>query len=101
LMEAQAQISLKKNQALVGRTFEAVVDEVDNQIAIARIYSQAPEIDGMTIIEKDGHDIKAGDIVSVVITEAYDYDLKARIFRHRVLATPGVGNIGTFIDDII
>jgi ribosomal protein S12 methylthiotransferase len=79
LMEAQAHISLRKNQELVGKTFEALVDEVDDHIAIARIYSQAPEIDGVTMIERDDHDIKAGDIIRIMITEAYDYDLKGRI----------------------
>jgi ribosomal protein S12 methylthiotransferase len=77
LMAAQSGISLEKNKSLVGRTFRAVVDEVSNDIAIARISSQAPEIDGVVFVE-DG-DLKKGEFVAVEIVDAYDYDLRGRI----------------------
>jgi ribosomal protein S12 methylthiotransferase len=77
LMAAQSGISLEKNKSLVGRTFRAVVDEVSDDIAIARISSQAPEIDGVVFVE-DG-DLKKGEFVTVEIVVAYDYDLRGRI----------------------
>ena len=73
VMEKQAVISLRRNQALLGKTFKALVDEVDD-VGIARLYSQAPEIDGVVFIEA-GNIVK-GEFVNVRITGAYDYDLK-------------------------
>lgn len=74
IMESQARISLDKNKVLVGKSFKALVDEVDDSIAIARIYSQAPEIDGVVMIPDSS--LQKGSFIKVRITEAYDYDLK-------------------------
>lgn len=79
LMEAQAPISLSKNQKLIGRSYRAIVDEIDNEIAVCRIYSQAPEIDGVVMIKETG--IKAGDFINVRISKAYDYDLEGTIIQ--------------------
>ena len=78
IMEAQARISLEKNKGLVGKTFKALVDEVDDKIAIARIYSQAPDIDGVVLIDNVGG-IQKGDFVTVEITAAYNYDLRGAV----------------------
>lgn len=77
IMTVQSAISLEKNKKLIGKTFKSLVDEVDDTIAVARIYSQAPEIDGAVLIRNS--DVKKGDFVSVKIEEAYDYDLKGII----------------------
>ncbi len=74
LMRVQADISLDSNRALVGRTFKALVDLAGDDEAVARIYSQAPEIDGHTVIK--GGNIKGGQFVDVKITGASDYDLE-------------------------
>ncbi|MBA4371230.1 MAG: 30S ribosomal protein S12 methylthiotransferase RimO [Thermodesulfovibrio sp.] len=79
LMAMQAGISLAKNKALVGKSFRALVDEAEEGIAIARIYSQAPEIDGVVII-KDST-IARGDFISVLIDKASDYDLEGSVLR--------------------
>lgn len=87
LMMTQSFISLEKNKGLVGKKFRALVDEVEGGVAISRLCSQAPEIDGVTIIEDyrfkiqnpKSKFVKSGDFVTVEITEAYDYDLKGRL----------------------
>lgn len=76
IMEIQSRISLEKNKALIGKRCRALVDEIDGNIGIARLYSQAPEIDGVVFIEKGQ---SAGDFVTVEIIDAYDYDLKGVI----------------------
>jgi ribosomal protein S12 methylthiotransferase len=90
IMTRQAAISLEKNLELVGRRYPAVVDEIEEDVAIARLYSHAPEIDGVVILEdfkaatsdiKKG--IKAGDVVQVEILEALDYDVKGKIISHK------------------
>lgn len=75
LMRLQSRISLERNEGFLGRRLTALVDETDGGISIGRIYSQAPEVDGVTIIEGNG--LKKGDFVRVEITGAMDYDLRA------------------------
>jgi len=79
IMQLQSAISLRKNTAVVGRKFRALVDEADGKIALARLYSQAPEIDGVVFVEDDA--LKQGEFVSVRIREAYDYDLRGEVIR--------------------
>jgi ribosomal protein S12 methylthiotransferase len=84
IMKLQSRISLEKNKKLIGRKFKAIVDEVDNGIAIGRLYSHAPEIDGVVIMESSklkikSSKLKVGDFVTVEITDVYDYDLKGII----------------------
>lgn len=78
IMARQAVISLEKNRALVGKKYEALIDYIDTDIAIARLYCHAPEIDGVVILENTA-DVKAGDKVNVLITESYEYDVKGVI----------------------
>jgi ribosomal protein S12 methylthiotransferase len=73
IMEAQSKISLEKNMELVGKTFRALIDETDGDTAVARIYSQAPEIDGVTLIRNPG--LRRHTFVRVRIAEAFDYDI--------------------------
>ncbi len=80
-MSAQAEISLEKNQALTGRKMKVIVDEVDGKTAICRLASQAPEVDGVVFVEGEG--MKAGDFARVLITEAYDYDLKGELLKQK------------------
>ena len=77
IMEAQAGISLDKNRNLVGRVFRALVDEADSDTAVARIYSQAPEIDGVVFIRQPG--IRKGIFLQTRIDTAYDYDLDGSV----------------------
>ncbi len=77
IMEAQAEISLDRNRSLVGRVFKALVDDADSKVAVARIYSQAPEIDGVVFIRQPG--IRKGTFVQIRIDTAYDYDLDGSV----------------------
>ncbi|MDI6801346.1 MAG: 30S ribosomal protein S12 methylthiotransferase RimO [Thermodesulfovibrionales bacterium] len=86
IMRRQAAISLEKNKELIGKGYPAIVDEIDEDVAIARLYSHAPEIDGVVIIQraedrgqKTDEKIKIGDVVNVEIIDAYDYDLKGKL----------------------
>lgn len=72
LMELQQGISMQVNQTYVGKTLDVLVEGIDKNIAIGRSYRDAPEIDGMVLVE--GH-AKVGDIVPVRITGAMAYDL--------------------------
>jgi ribosomal protein S12 methylthiotransferase len=74
IMAKTAAISAAKLQAKVGRTLEAIVDEVDGDGANARSQADAPEIDGTVFLRDAGH-LKQGDIVKVRIEDADEHDL--------------------------
>ncbi|MCU0475938.1 MAG: radical SAM protein [Anaerolineae bacterium] len=85
LMEVQQGISLAKNQRLIGKTLEILVeghgeaeDEHGNAtgsaLSLGRSYRDAPEIDGYVIVEGE---LPVGEIVPVRITGATTYDLFA------------------------
>ncbi len=72
LMELQQNISLQINQSYVGKTLDVLIEGCDNGLAIGRSYRDAPEIDGLVVIEAKG---KTGEIIPVKITGAMAYDL--------------------------
>lgn len=74
LMSLQAQISLNRNQAFVGKQMDVLVEGMDNGLAIGRSYRDAPEIDGLVILEGEA---PVGRIIPVQITGAMTYDLTA------------------------
>ena len=78
LMEAQAEVSLRKNNSLIGSTHEGFIEGKENRNYIARIPSQAPEVDGHTYI-KQTDIFRTGDLVKLRITKADIYDLYAEI----------------------
>lgn len=84
LMREQAKISKRKNKALIGRRFRALLEGVSQETELllqARLESQAPEVDGHVLINDvpDGFAGKAGDFIEIEITEAHEYDLVARV----------------------
>lgn len=76
LMETQAAISREKNQRLLGRTEECLIEQVEGDGAFGRIGSQAPEVDGrVRIVSRQT--LVPGKIYPVQITGAATYDLEA------------------------
>ena len=72
LMALQQGISLEINQSMVGRTLDILIEGHDGDISLGRSYRDAPEIDGMVIVEGE---ISTGKLVPVRITGAMAYDL--------------------------
>ena len=72
LMALQQQISLEKNQALVGKTLEVLIEGQGDGLSMGRTYRDAPEIDGLTILEGE---FSSGQMIPVRITDAMAYDL--------------------------
>ncbi|MCP4499443.1 MAG: 30S ribosomal protein S12 methylthiotransferase RimO [Deltaproteobacteria bacterium] len=81
LMRRQRKVHKAKMKELVGTVHEAIVDgpsEEHEYLVVGRLWSQAPEIDGMTYLSST-RSLNAGDIVHVRITEAHDYDVVAEV----------------------
>jgi len=79
IMSAQREISLEKNELLIGSTVKVMVEGAndDNDAAPmkGRASSQAPDVDGVVYLA-GGH-AEPGSIVSAKVTGAGDYDIYA------------------------
>ncbi len=77
---AKAQmISEAKLSAKVGRNLDVIVDEIDDQAATCRTMADAPEIDGNLFIDEEFSTLSVGDIVTVQVDEAGEYDLWGKL----------------------
>ena len=77
-MEFQEDISTRRLEAKIGRTLQVLVDEIDEDGAVARTQGDAPEIDGLVYVT-DGQDLQVGEYANVVITDCDVHDLYAQL----------------------
>lgn len=78
-MEKAQSISEAKLAAKVGKVIQVIVDEVDDEGATCRTKADAPEIDGNLFIDEGFEGLAPGDIVTVTVEEAGEYDLWGRV----------------------
>ena len=74
-MSKANEISSAKMRQKVGTTVKVIVDLVDEDSAICRTQADAPEIDGNLFIDKNFSHLRPGDLLTVKVDEASDYDL--------------------------
>ncbi|MEO6968983.1 MAG: 30S ribosomal protein S12 methylthiotransferase RimO [Rhodanobacteraceae bacterium] len=77
-MEVQSEISAAKLQRKIGQTMTVLVDEVNDDGAIARSMADAPGIDGVVRIA-DGQLLKPGQFAQARIIGADAHDLEATL----------------------
>lgn len=73
-MAVQAKISADRLRRKIDTVQKIIVDEVNEEEAIGRSTADAPEIDGRVYIWGATH-LKVGDLATVVIKDADEYDL--------------------------
>ncbi len=76
LMETQQAISTARLAKKVGSTIEVLVDEVDEEGAVARSWADAPDIDGNVYLNGECA-LQPGDRLTVRVEHADEYDLWA------------------------
>ncbi|PCJ38324.1 MAG: 30S ribosomal protein S12 methylthiotransferase RimO [Cellvibrionales bacterium] len=76
LMETQQAISTARLAKKVGSTIEVLVDEVDEEGAVARSWADAPDIDGNVYLNGECN-LQPGDKLTVLVEHADEYDLWA------------------------
>ena len=84
LMRRQRRIHEAKSRALLGTVHEAVVEGTSEEhelVVKGRLWSQAPEIDGLTYLSSN-RSLSIGEIVHVVVTDVKDYDVVAEVLEH-------------------
>jgi ribosomal protein S12 methylthiotransferase len=79
LMAIQRRIARKRNRAMVGQEFPALVEGLSKETDLlweARLATQAPEIDGVALVNDfEGDAPRQGEIRRLRITESHDYDV--------------------------
>ena len=83
LLEQQAEISANRLAACVGSTLQVLVDETSEAGAVARSYRDAPEVDGVVLVD-DGQELVPGEFAWVRITGATEHDLQASLLGRAV-----------------
>ncbi len=80
LMELQQGISLRKNQAQVGKMLDILIEgegelaDSDVPLLLGRSYRDAPEVDGLVLVPGISG-VSAGEMIQVHINGAMEYDL--------------------------
>jgi len=78
IMEVQQEISLEKNQEMVGKTFKVLVDKKEAGRYLGRTEFDSVEVDNEVIIQSKKK-LTVGEFVNVKITKAYDYDIEGEV----------------------
>lgn len=76
IMELQQEVAADNARRHIGRSLQVIVEgrAVDENVVVARSYMDAPNVDGYVFVEGAGS-LMTGDIVTVTITGATEYDL--------------------------
>lgn len=77
-MQVQQEVSALRLQEKIGREMLVIIDEVDEEGAVARSMADAPEIDGAVYLNGETN-LNVGDIVRVKVEHADEYDLWASL----------------------
>ena len=75
IMEAQSEISYRKNQKLVGQELKVLIDRIEGENYIGRTEFDSPEVDNEVMISRQNQYARVGDFSTVEITAAEAYDL--------------------------
>jgi ribosomal protein S12 methylthiotransferase len=74
LMLTQQKVAFAHNEERIGSRLTCLVDSIaSNGLGRGRFYGQAPDIDGLCIIEKCS--ARAGQFINTKVTAAQGYDL--------------------------
>lgn len=79
IMEVQREISLARNEALIGQTLTVIIDRAEGDAYIGRTEFDSPDVDNEVRIEVPGLHLKRGTFVTATVTGATEYDLEAKL----------------------
>lgn len=76
-MEVQKQISRDRLAGRIGQEMPILIDEIRPERIIGRGPGDAPEVDGVVIVEGEWEDVAPGDFIEVLVTGYDEHDLYA------------------------
>ena len=78
IMEVQQEISFKKNEEKIGKTYKVIIDKKEAGRYLGRTEFDSVEVDNEVIVHSKTK-LLPGDFVNVKITAAFDYDLEGDV----------------------
>ena len=78
LLDAQREISVRKNLESVGQVIKVLIDRKENDYYIGRSYKDSPEIDQEIYI--NSNELNTGEFYDVKIFDAEEFDLFGEVF---------------------
>ena len=84
IMEIQQEISFRKNQEKIGKTFKVLFDRKEGEFFIGRTEGDSPEVDNEVLVPAANNYVRVGDFAQVKITDAMDYDLIGEIAKSEI-----------------
>lgn len=79
IMEIQQEISYRKNQEKIGKTFKVLIDRKEGEHYIGRTEYDSPEVDNEIWIDAVDQYLSVGDFVMAEVYDAAEYDLFGKI----------------------
>ena len=79
IMELQSQISWELNQEKIGNVCKVLIDRKEGQYFVGRSEFDSPDVDNEVLINASKTYLKTGEFYDVVITDAADFDLYAKV----------------------
>ena len=85
LMTLQEQISLEKNQARIGKTYQCLIDRCEGDYLVGRTQYDSPEVDDEVLIPTETlspsqlNALSPGDFIDIRITDATEHDLLGKL----------------------
>ncbi|MFT6807723.1 MAG: ribosomal protein S12 methylthiotransferase [Saprospiraceae bacterium] len=77
LMDIQREISMEKNQSLIGRNLKVLIDRKEGGYFVGRTEYDSPEVDNEVLIEAAENYVRIGDFTDVKVIDAEEFDLYA------------------------
>lgn len=77
VMEVQTEISLQKNQNLIGSNFRCIVDRIEGGYYVARTYMDSPDVDNEVLVDASSNYLKVGEFYQLKVIQANEFDLIA------------------------
>ncbi len=84
LMEIQQDISTEIMASFIGQEVDCIIDSLSEEDAYdyeGRSWFDAPDVDGIVYISDPEDKAKIGDIVTIKVTDAWEYDLIGEIVK--------------------
>ena len=79
VMEVQQEISLEKNEALIGQTLKVLIDRIEGENYVGRTEFDSVEVDNEVLIPNEGNYLRIGEFANVEITGAEHFDLFGKV----------------------
>jgi ribosomal protein S12 methylthiotransferase len=79
IMDIQSQISWELNQQKIGKEFRVIIDRKEGTYYVCRTEFDSPDVDNEVLINTEEGYLRTGEFCKVIITDAEDFDLYAKI----------------------